>query len=449
MSTTALIRRPAVANRSTDEPLAVSVPRWETAFVCFTLFLSTNALLPVVFSPGSNSSSTPHDPISHKAWLLIFVVALGAAVRSGRAIVAAVTANPAIAAICYLALSSTFWSAVPGTTLKYGFELGFSTLLGLFIGVRFGIRRLAAMLSWTTAALILLSAIFAIALPRYGIDTERGNAWRGVFLTKNELARITVIGLVVWTVRVVTGDTRRIRGVAMMVAFAVVGLESGSRTALGVTGLMLGVFMLMWLLSVNDRRLVPLKGLIVAGVALAAAAMIVNLKLLLTVVGSDYSLTGRAGIWEAVWNGIKVHPWLGYGFHAFWRGAAGPSYAVWRASGVQTPHSHNGFLDLFLDLGIVGLLLFAVAYAVTWRRALAQLRGAAGSARLFPVASLSLLLLYNLTESSLVSDRSLDWIVFVAIAGAVGAEMSPRRARAVGPVRSSRRRLAPVSVDEP
>ena len=311
MSDAALIGS-VVSRRVTGAVSGVSIPTWETAAVSIILFLSTNALLPVLFNPNSGTgtvaAATAHDPISHKAWLLIFLFVMVGTLRFGREIVSTLVRNPAIAATCYLALASTFWSAVPGVTLKYSLELTFSTLLGLYVGVRFGITRLVAMVSWTTAAILVLSAVFALVLPRYGLDHERGNAWRGVFTVKNELGRIMVTGLVVWILRTLAGETGRVRGTAMVLAFVAVGLESQSRTAIGVTGLMVGVLVLTWLLSRSDRTFVPIKGLVVSTLGLVAVLVATNVRLLLSIVGSDYSLTGRSGIWAAVWNAIAAHP---------------------------------------------------------------------------------------------------------------------------------------------
>jgi exopolysaccharide production protein ExoQ len=398
------------------------IPAWETAFACAILFLSTNAVVPLVFNPqlgGTGRTVSIRDPLSQPAWLLASLFIILMLFRFGGEVFVALVRNPGIGTICLLALLSTFWSAVPQLTLQSAIELALSTLFGLYVGVRFGIDRLVKMLGWITVAILAVSVVFALALPKYGIDHVRGNAWRGVFGTKNELGRMMVVGGVVWAVRVFAGEVGRIRGTALVVAFALVGIASGARTALGVTGLLAGVFVLLMMLSRENKVWVPIKGLVVAGLGLSALVLITNVSVLLKVVGADYSLTGRTSIWSPVWSAIRDHPWLGYGFDAFWRGIYGPSLEVWRFSHNTPPHSHNGFLDLLLSLGVTGLAIFVVAFAVTWRRGLAELHRGEGSSRTFPLIFLSLLMLYNLTESGLIATRSFEWIVFVAVAAAL------------------------------
>ena len=433
-STGALSRGFRSPVRDRSEPRLGSVPLWETAFVCAGLFLSTNAVMPLLFGATDSQSPVPAtDPISHRAWLLVFLLVVIGSVRIADQIFAATVRNVGLVAICYIALVSTIWSAVPSLTLKNSLELTFSTFFGLYVGVRFGVVRLVAMIAWTTGAITLLSILFALALPRYGLDPAHGEVWRGVFTQKNELGRVMVVGLVVWIIRTLTGETKRVTGVAMAAAAAVVGLESGSRTALGVGGLMIGVFLMAWLLSRPDRRLVPVKGLIVSALVLVTVTSILNLKLLLAVVGSDYSLTGRAGIWKAVWAAVKVHAWIGYGYGGFWGWPDGPSVAVARAAGTLTPHSHNGYLDLLLDLGAVGFAATVAALWTVWRRALALLRDGVDSARWFPFVYLSLLLLYNATESSLVRGKFFMWIVFAGLAGALTVGTRPEEASVEAP----------------
>ena len=211
----------------------------------------------------------------------------------------------------------------------------------------------------------------------------------------------------VWVVRVFARETNRRLGSLFVIGFGVVAYESGSRTALAVAVMLVGAGMLAWPVSSGAEALIPIKGLIVTSLALILFLTWDNQTALLNLVGADHALTGRAGIWSAVVSAIGVHRWLGYGFDAFWRGAVGPSLDVWRSSGVRTPHSHNGYLDLLLGLGMIGLAVFLVAVALVLRRAIEALRVGVGSARTFPFLFLALFLLYNITESSL-SVTSLD-----------------------------------------
>jgi O-antigen ligase len=403
---------------------------WETGFVAVALLLAANAFIPLVFNPGIDAPPPPgtpitsapaalYDPLSQPFWALLSLFIVGTVVRYGRGILATLVRNPGLVAVCYLAAVSTLWSSVPKQTLQYAVELGFSTVLGVYIGLRFGLRRLVRLLSWLTVVIAVASLVFALALKKYGVDPSHNGAWRGVFGTKNELGRMMAFGGVVWATRLLERDVSRRTGLGALALMLTLGIGSGSRTALGVTGLMAGVLALAVLLAKPGRKWVATKGAVVAGTLALAVAVVTNLKLLLHVVGSDYHLTGRTSIWAAVVTAIGVHPWFGYGYDAFWRGIAGPSLAVWRQAQTNPPHSHNGFLDLLLNLGAAGAAAFVLSYLTAFFRSVRQLHQGRFGERFFPFAFLAFLLLYNLTESSLVDRRSLPWIAFVAVAAAI------------------------------
>jgi O-antigen ligase len=234
---------------------------------------------------------------------------------------------------------------------------------------------------------------------------------------------------VAWATLLLTREAPR-RGWAIALVGVVVGVESGSRTALAVTGLMAVVWSLVWLFHRRGPRWIAIKGLAVSGCVFVLASAIASEAFLLRLVGADASFTGRTGIWNAVVDAVRVHPWLGWGFDGYWLGIDSAAIDVKRAVGFMPPHAHDGFLDLLLNLGIAGAAVFVVALAVVSRGAWRALHGRVGAARMFPLVYLSLFLLYNISESSLISKQSLPWIVFCAVAASVAV---PERRRAEEP----------------
>nr|WP_275944960.1 O-antigen ligase [Bradyrhizobium sp. dw_411] len=80
----------------------------------------------------------------------------------------------------------------------------------------------------------------------------------------------------------------------------------------------------------------------------------------------DTTFTGRTDIWEFALTSLALHPWLGYGFAAFWGNDAIQNLVQdnligWTATAA---HSHNGYLDNALTLGIPGLALIIMIFIV-------------------------------------------------------------------------------------
>ena len=134
--------------------------------------------------------------------------------------------------------------------------------------------------------------------------------------------------------------------------------------------------------------------------------------------GRSPDLTGRFDLWNAALLSISKRPWLGYGFSAFWRGMEGESGSLQLTVGWTTPlvQGHNGFIDLMLHLGALGLAIFTVGYLVVWRRALGFLSRVPGPLPVWLCTYLVFMLLYNLTESSLLTQHSIWWVLYTSTA---------------------------------
>jgi O-antigen ligase len=146
----------------------------------------------------------------------------------------------------------------------------------------------------------------------------------------------------------------------------------------------------------------------------------------LNLLGRDATLTGRTPLWGLIWERIKLHPLLGYGYGGFWLQWAPPSGDIWRISmrtgGWLPPNGHNGFIDLLAELGFAGLGAFLVSFASNVVRALRLVRESVSAVDLFPLLFLYLLLLTNLTESALVTHNSLLWLLYIAFTVQLGLQ---------------------------
>ena len=126
------------------------------------------------------------------------------------------------------------------------------------------------------------------------------------------------------------------------------------------------------------------------------------------VVGRDATLTGRTRIWEDALK-LTVNPVIGAGYESFWMGNR--LEAMWLANGEHLNQAHNGYLEVYLDLGWVGLTLVAAVMLWGYGNAVRILRSAPllGSLKIafFVVAAI-----YNCTEHAF---RELHpvWLMFL------------------------------------
>jgi O-antigen ligase len=160
------------------------------------------------------------------------------------------------------------------------------------------------------------------------------------------------------------------------------------------------------------------------------------LSLVLELAGRDATLTGRTGLWTDLMTNASKSRWFGVGYGAFWVGPA--SYEMYPLENWsrETPRwrpmqGHNGYLDVYVELGIVGLVLLAgtLGTALFSIGRTLQNQYDAGSFRLVLFLSV---LFNNVTESSLLKGTHSLWFLFLLAAVNVPAlAKAPATARAV------------------
>jgi len=130
--------------------------------------------------------------------------------------------------------------------------------------------------------------------------------------------------------------------------------------------------------------------------------------------GKDPTLSGRTFIWEAVLEKIADRPWLGYGYNAFWQEAGEADY-VWRVIRFKVYQAHNGFLNVGVELGWLGLAFFVLSVVFAFIRAIQWVRLSKTYADLWPIIYVTFLLMYNYTETTVIEHNSIFWVLYVGV----------------------------------
>jgi exopolysaccharide production protein ExoQ len=157
--------------------------------------------------------------------------------------------------------------------------------------------------------------------------------------------------------------------------------------------------------------------------------------LLFTLLGKDSSLTGRTAIWSSVTDSIAKRPLLGYGYQAFWLALEGESYRVILAVSWVLAQAQNGFLDVMLEMGAVGLAIVVLVFGFAFRDGVVCLLRSRDHTQLRAVewylAIVMLTLIYNLDESFLFEPKHLGSMIFVI--ACVGLKQEWLRLRVTAP----------------
>jgi O-antigen ligase len=174
------------------------------------------------------------------------------------------------------------------------------------------------------------------------------------------------------------------------------------------------------------RRPAYLHSLIALCILLPFSALFVStMGSLVHTLGRNSTLTGRTSIWAAV-LAVHINPVVGAGFESFWLGSR--LQEVWDRSIQGIQEAHDGYLELYLNLGWIGLMLLGTLIVTGYRHANSVFRvnPEAGSLRLSLFAAG---IIYSFTEAGFRM-MSPIWIAFLlAITAVPSALLKEQRQR--------------------
>lgn len=344
-------------------------------------------------------------------WTVFAITAVFLVVR-GRKVVTLMKAGWPVVLLVILAAVSVFWSADPVLSSARVVRIAGTTAFGLFLASRFTLEDQLRIAASTLGILALVSAFLIFAMPGYGKFGPLG--WIGIFEWKNFFGRNMVLAMLVFLLLSDFSGRWRVVPIAgtLLCAVLVIGSRSRASTFTAFASLAaVGVFALAQRLP-EQKRLRAMRAFAIAAVALVLLVATQAHRLLPYFQGGE-TLNLRMALWSVLLQKAALHPWFGYGYGAFWRGTAGVSGEVEQIVHFYPYHAHNGFLEIALDLGAIGFLVFLLPLIGYVRRATRRAMARPLLARLWPLTLLVYLLLINQMYSALMWSN-LNWALYVA-----------------------------------
>jgi exopolysaccharide production protein ExoQ len=397
--------------------------KFEKVFAVIAIFHLSQALLPLILGGGASEGDgiSPHEidfSLVAKLSLVLYAIVFFLLFLRWKRVFFTIADNKFLWMLMGIVCFSFFWSVSPGVTFRFSIYALGTTAIGLYLATRFTLKEQIDILAWTYGLMLILSILFVIALPKYGLmGGVHEGALRGIFTHKNQFGAVMVLGVIIFLLKALRKE--RFSWIYWLLLGSNISLLvlSRSTTALATTGMML---MLCVIYRIFRWRYEIMVSVILASVILATLSLLwftayVGSDSLLDAVGKDGTFSGRTVIWDLVWDKIQERPWFGYGLSAFWNDFEGPSSYILLAMGMNIVYAHNGFLDIWLSIGLVGLVIFLASYLSTVWRSLTWLRHSKTPEGLWPLLFLSYLLLSNLSEGTIHTMDNGFWAIFTAI----------------------------------
>jgi O-antigen ligase len=398
------------SQRKREKPAAF----WERAFAVCALLYGSTAFIRLLLSAEDYSAIGADNlasPTKRILWGITYAVAAYFLSKRYKSAPDVLRKMPLLMLLMAYIAISVLWSGSRMISILSFVALAGNSLIGIYFGIRYGIREFLRLLGWSYGIIAVSSFLSPILIRDYVIE---GGYWNGFFAHKNALGASMTAGFLVFMVLArIEGKSRLLYRFFAVLCAGLVFL-SGSATSIvilaALTFMMIGhFFMKKYIRRISSRAFV-------AVLILICATMLVfsNWSGILSALGKDTDFTGRVGIWGVLLSMARDKPLLGYGYGGFWI-LGGPAQDLWDRLGVSpedAAYAHNGYLQLLVDGGIIGLALLLGTLFTTFRKAWDYF---VVTKNTWPLYFVVFVLLHNLTEATFAVRNNVNWLLFVAV----------------------------------
>ncbi|RAM53011.1 MAG: O-antigen ligase family protein [Hapalosiphonaceae cyanobacterium JJU2] len=328
--------------------------------------------------------------------------------------------------ICLIGVGvfSILWSESPADTVEQVRALVRSTLLGIYLASRYTPREQINLLSWVGGISIFFCLIVGFVAPSIGTHVINDVvSWRGIYAHKQHMGRFMGFIASIFLINILDKRCNRWLALTLLLLSLILIVLSNSKTGLIIFLYPVFAFPIYWIVKQRKNRFfILLIGVLI--LTIIASLILVNIEsIIVNLLGKDIEFNGRTPLWILTIEKGLERPFLGYGYNAFWTTDA--CYDVIRKTWLwaekidpKTPfQAHNGFIDLFVQLGFVGLLLFIFDLFKVIQRVVNILFMTRTIETFWMFMFLGINVLVNTSEViTIMSTNSIFWIIYVSIA---------------------------------
>lgn len=385
---------------------------------------------------GSQTTSadiyTEGSPIDRAVYTALVIAGLVILIVRGRKVASLLRRNCSIVLFFGFSLLSVFWSDFPFVTFKHWTKgIGDVEMVLIVLTDPDPLGATKRLLSRVGFLLVPLSVLFCKYYPSIGRLMTRSwlNTYIGVTAQKNTLGWLCVLlGLgFLWSIRGLYRDReiphrrRRILAHAIVLGMILWLLQMSQSMTSFASLVMAGTVMILASQPMFLRRRAAVHVLVGAVFAISIFALFFDPSgSLVEDLGRNPTLTGRTTLWSDVLK-MPFSRILGAGYESFWLGDRLEQVRAMARFDVN--EAHNGYLEIFLNLGWIGAGLLTIIFVTGYRKVIAALRADPDTGNLnlacFVAASIS-----SLTEACFRM-MSLTWIFFLFSIMAASRTLAP------------------------
>ncbi len=331
---------------------------------------------------------------------------------------------------------SVLWSQYrPQTLLSFSLQVA-SVLFALFLANQFGWRQLLNILSNTVRFILIASLLFEILaaiigpieplFPNYEGDPpapaylwSQGNLFdgqriQGIVGNANLLAFVAVLGLLLFLIEfIVTAGNKIVPALSFVLALVLAVLAQSA--GMFFAGLLVSFAATVAIIAEGKLPQVRHRIYRIALLVLGVVGVVVAIfrAEIFDFLGKSPDASGRFDIWQTVFGLVVEKPIEGWGWIGHWIPGVEPWEGLIVINRVPMYQAHNALLDVWVQLGVVGLAamiwLLIQSFIRLWRIAVRH----TSPLYLYPLFIFLVITAQSITESRLLIEIS--WVLLVLV----------------------------------
>ena len=370
---------------------------------------------------GSHQDSENSTPVKIQS-AVVYLTCVFFMLRFVREIIRDLYKDLLISSIPIWALLSIMWSQFPLITLVHAVLLMANVAFAFYLLERFSTNDLMKLFLMVGTLAVIGSFLLIILFPQFGIQ-ERSSvtsgAWQGIFAQKNICGSVmTNLLLPAFFVQTKSSNGRLLRNSYVIVVLFLIVMTRSTGAWVMCAACVLFIVAMRYLVRMPLADLSAIAFLLGGVAALLGVLIYNNFDALMYAIGKDPTLTGRTVVWSSLLSSIRKQPILGYGYTAFWGFLQGESANTVLVFHGPLGYAESGVLELWLELGAVGLMLYSFVFFRAIKDAVCCLLIKPSAAVMWYTSGLFYIAISNIEGGKLLFTSDLGLILsLVAFAG--------------------------------